>query len=123
MMSLTAASSALVAEIVLIDVVALFLSITAVSILWYAVKRTFADEVRDFRFFLTFISVIVPFVMLICIGLAVINYDAMATRSGWPQALPLSIFSPLFFGTVVFYIGQTVWLWWGWHKMRTPHVV
>jgi hypothetical protein len=54
--------------------------------------------------------------MLVYFGLAVINYDAMATWSGWPQVLPLSPLSPLIVGTVVFYIGQTVWLWWGWRK-------
>jgi hypothetical protein len=63
----------------------------------------------------TFITVIVPFVMLIYFGLAIINYDAIAARSGWPQALPLKgLLSPPLVGAVVFYIGQTVWLWWRW---------
>jgi hypothetical protein len=104
-------------EVVIVDLVALFLAISTVSILWYLVKKAFANEVRDFRFFVTFIAVIVPFVMLIYFGLAIINYDAIAARSGWPSALPLKgPLSPPLAGAPVFYIGQTVWLWWRWRR-------
>src|SRR5262249_25519923 len=72
-------------EIVLIDLVALFLAVATVEIIWYGLKKAFPHEVRDFRFFLTFAVVIVPFVMLIYFGLAIINYDAMATWPGRPQ--------------------------------------
>ena len=68
---------------------ALFLAIVTVSILWYLVKKLFPNEDRDVRFLLTFIGVVVPFVMLIYFGLAVINYDAIAAWSGWPQVLPV----------------------------------
>ena len=114
MTPLTSVSAGLIDEIILIDLVALALSIATVSIIWYVIKKIFPDEVRDVRFFLTFITVVVPFVMLIYFGLAVINYEAIAARSGWPQMLPLSPFSPLIVGMVVFYIGQTVWLWLDW---------
>jgi hypothetical protein len=106
-------------EIVLVDLSALFLSVVTVSILWYVVKKI--DDVKDVQSFLTFIVAVVPFVMIICFGLAVINYDAMAGRSGWPPILPLSgLLSPLILGAAVFYIGQTVWLWWDWRKLRIP---
>ena len=39
-------------EIVIVDLVALFLAIGTVSIFWYLVKKAFPNEVRDFRFFL-----------------------------------------------------------------------
>jgi hypothetical protein len=78
-------------------------------------------DVKDFQFFLTFIIVAVPFVMLVCFGLAVINYDVIAGRSGWPLVLPLdSPLSPLLVGPAAFYIGQTMWLWWDWRKLRMP---
>jgi len=65
--------------------------------------------------------VVVPFVMLIWFGLAVINYDAIAALSGWPLVLPLnSPLSPLIAGAAAFYIGQTMWLWWDWRKLRIP---
>jgi hypothetical protein len=106
-------------EIVLIDLLALFLAIATVSILWYVVKKALPDEVKDLQFFVTFIFVVVPFVMLVCFGLALINYDAIAARSGWPPILPLSsLSSPPIVGAVAFYIGQTVWLWLGWRKLR-----
>jgi len=119
MTPLTTAPPYLIDEIALIDVLALFLSVGTVSILWNVLKKLFPDEVKDFQFFLTFIIVVVPFVMLVYFGLAVINYDAVATRSGWPEVLPFNgLLSPPLVGSAVFYIGQTVWLWWGWRKLR-----
>src|SRR6516164_6578097 len=109
-------SPGIVDEIVLVDLVALGLSIVTVSIVWYGIRRIFPDEVRDVPFFLTFIGVVVPFVMLIYFGLAVINYDAIATGTGWPPILPLSALSPLVVSAVVFYIGQIAWLWWSWRE-------
>jgi hypothetical protein len=51
MMPLIAPPRFLIDEIVLVDVLALFLSIATVSILWYAPKKIFPDEVKDIRFF------------------------------------------------------------------------
>jgi hypothetical protein len=116
MTPVTSLSPGLVDEIVLVDLVALGLSIVTVSIVWYGIRRIFPDEVRDVPFFLTFIGVVVPFVMLIYFGLAVINYDAIATGTGWPPILPLSALSPLVVSAVVFYIGQIAWLWWSWRE-------
>jgi hypothetical protein len=76
-------------EIVLIDLLALVVAIATVSILWYVVKKVFPDDVKDLQLFLTFIVVIIPFVIVVYFGLAVINYDAMAALSGWPLVLPL----------------------------------
>jgi 4-amino-4-deoxy-L-arabinose transferase-like glycosyltransferase len=60
-MPLTTAS----AEIILIDLVALFLVVATVWILWYVLEKISLDEVKDARFFLTFILVIVPFVIYV----------------------------------------------------------
>ena len=118
MTPLTTAPPYLIDEIVLIDVLALFLSVATVSILWNVLKKIFPDQVKDFQFFLTFIIAVVPFVVLVYFGLAVINYDAIATRSGWPQVLPLNgLLPPVLVGAAAFYICQTVWLWWGWRKL------
>ena len=116
-MPLTTSSAGLVYEIILVDLVALFLAVATVWILWYVLKKISLDEVRDARSFLTFILVIVPFVMLIYFGLATLNYDVMATRSGWPQALPLKRLSLPVLGAAAFYIGQTAWLWSRWRKL------
>jgi len=51
MMPLIAPPRFLIDEIVLVDVLALFLSIATVSILWYVLKKIFPDEVKDIRFF------------------------------------------------------------------------
>jgi len=72
-------------EIVLIDLLALVVAIAMVFILWYVIKKAFPDEVKDLQFFVTFIFVVVPFVLLIYFGLTVIHYDTIATLSGWRQ--------------------------------------
>jgi hypothetical protein len=118
MTPLTTPSPFLLDEIILIDLLALFLAVATVSILWYVIKKIFADQVKDLQFFLTFIVVVVPFVLLICFGLAVINYDAAAVRYGWTSVLPLNgVLSPPIVGATAFYIGQTMWLWWDWRKL------
>ena len=117
MMPLIAPPRFLIDEIVLVDVLAVFLSIATVSFLWYVLKKIFPDEVKDIRFFLTFIIAIVPFVILVYFGAAVINYDALARRLDWPEVLPLNgLLPPVIVGAAAFYIGQTVWLWFGWRK-------
>ena len=117
----TNTSPFLFGEIVLIDLLALLLLVGTVSIIWYVAKKIFADEVKDLQFFLTFIIAVIPFIMIIYFGLAVINYDAMAALSGWPLVLPLDTpLSPPVVGLAAFYIGQTMWLWWDWGKLRKP---
>ena len=106
----------LVDEIVVIDLLALFLAVAAVEIIWYVVKKAFPDQVRDLRFFLTFIVVIVPFVMLTYFGAAIIIYDAI-TAPPWPIALPAKPSSRELLAVAVPYIGLTVWLWLRWRKL------
>jgi hypothetical protein len=121
MMPLIAPPRFLVDGIVLFDVLVFFLSIATVSFLWYVLKKIFPDEVKDFGFLLTFIIAIVPFVILIYFGAALINYNAIAIQFDWPEVLPLSdLLPPVMVGGTVFYIGQTVWLWWDWRKLRIP---
>ena len=108
-------------ELVVINLLALVVSIATVSILWYVVKKAFPDEVKDLQFLLTFIAVVVPFVLIIWFGLALINYDVIAALAGWPLILPLDRpLSPQILGAVAFYIGLTMWLWWDWRKLRIP---
>ena len=121
-MPLIAPPRFLVDEIVLFDVLVFFLSIATVSFLWYVLKKIFPDEVKDFRFLLTFIIAIVPFVILVYFGAALINYNAIAVRFDWPEVLPLSHLLPaVIVCATAFYIGQTVWLWGDWRKLREYH--
>lgn len=107
----------LISEVVLIDLVALILAVATVAIAWYLVKRIYTNEVRELQFFLTFIGVFVPFVALVYFGLAMINYDAIATYSARPAMLPLKEMSPPVVGAAIFYMCQTTWLWWNWRKL------
>jgi hypothetical protein len=113
-------STDLIDQIVFIDLAAVFLSIATVSIVWYVMKKASA-EVGELQFFLTFVAVIVPFVMLTYFGVAIIKYDAAATSDGWPPALPLQgPLPPPIVGVAIFYIGQTIWLWLDWRKLWMP---
>ena len=121
MTHLTNPSPFLIDEIVLVDLLAVLLSVVTVSILWYVVKKIFPDDVTDLKFYLTFILVVVQFVMVVCFGMAIINYDAITARSGWPPVLPLNgLLSATIVGGAVFYIGQSLWLWLDWRKLQMP---
>jgi hypothetical protein len=105
------------AEIILMDVAMLVLTVATVSFLFYGSKKIFPNDFRQLQFFLTFIIVIVPVVIQFYFGLAVLNYDSTAEVFGWPTSLPLKPSSPLLLSLLVFYMGQTAWLWWRWRKI------
>jgi hypothetical protein len=67
-------------ELVLFGLVPLFLTVATIWILWHVLEKI--DEVIDIRFFLTFILVAVPFVMLIYFGGTIILYSQMMAVSG-----------------------------------------
>src|SRR5215471_17330642 len=105
-----------VSELILLCFVPLFLTVATVWILWHVLEKKDPDV--DMGSFLTFIVVIVPFVMFVCLGLAAIFYDEIATRSDSPTALPLNPPSHAIVAGTLIYIGQTVWLWSQWRKLR-----
>ena len=104
-------------EIIFIAFVAIFLTVATVWILWYAAEKLLPDDVEQLQFFLTFIIVAVPFVILIYFGLDTIIDDTVATRVGWPTALPLGPWPEEIPIAVVVYIGLTVWLGLRWRKL------
>jgi hypothetical protein len=101
-------------ELILIGFVATFLTVATVWILWYLLEKS---EVIDIRSFLTFVVVIVPFVMIIYFGLDIIIDDAVATRGGWPTELPLGMPHEIP-ALAVIYIGLTAWLGLRWRKLN-----
>src|SRR5262249_29857035 len=107
-----------VSDLILLCFVPLFLTVATVWILWQALKQIEPDV--GIQSFLTFIVVIVPFVMFVCLGVAVIFHDKIATWSGSPTVLPLNPPSHAMVAGTVIYIGQTAWLWWNWRKQRMP---
>jgi hypothetical protein len=94
-----------VSELILTGLVTLFLTIATVWIVWYVAKAVNPDEVRHLQFFLTFIVVIIPFVILIYLGSAIIIYDAI-TAPPWPMALPLTLSPREILAAAVIYIGR-----------------
>ena|SRR5215469_15661865 len=107
-----------VPELIILCFVPLFLTVATVWILWQALKKI--EPHANTRSFLTFIVVIVPFVMFVSLGLAAIFHDAIATWSGSPTVSPLNPPSHAMVAGTVIYFGQTAWLWWSWRKQRMP---
>ena len=95
---------------------ALFLTVATVWILLYADPNE-GSSTQDF-----FVSIVVvmPFVMLVYFGLAVIICDEISVARGWPTALPLQPSSVEALAVAVAYIGLTVWLWLRWRKLKHP---
>ena len=102
-------------DLILIGLVTLFLTAATVWIVWYGVKAVFPDEVTHLQFFLTFIVVVIPFVILVCFGSALISYNKI-TAPPWPTLLPLKEPMQVFLAAAVIYIVLTVWLWLRWRK-------
>ena len=92
---------------------ALFLTAATLWILLYPNEGSSPQD------FFVFIVVVMPFVMLVYFGLAVIICDNIGLARGWSTALPLQIFSRAEgLAAAVTYIGLTVWLWLRWRKLR-----
>jgi hypothetical protein len=100
-------------ETIFVYVAALFLT---VATLWVLLKTVPRDELRDASLLFTFVIGIVPFVMLIYFGFAVIIDDTIDQQHDWPPDLPLG--SREIFAGAVIYTGLTLWLWWRWRKLR-----
>ena len=93
---------------------ALFLTVATLWILLYADP----NEGSSLQDFFVSIGVLMPFVMVIYFGLAVIICDKISVGRGWPTALPLQLSSVEALAVAVTYIGLTAWLWLRWRKLR-----
>jgi len=102
----------------LIGFVATFLTVATVWVVWYVLEKIFPDDVKDPGFFLMFMIVFVPFVMLIYFGLDALIDDAVATTAGMPTRLPFGVPEEIPLMAVV-YIGLTVWLGMRWRKLKS----
>ena len=96
---------------------ALFLTVATIWLLLYAIETRTRE--RDVQSFLVFIIVIIPFVMLIYLGLAtIICNEIVVARSGRP-ILPLGDLSlRKIVPATVTYIGLSAWVWLRWRKLR-----
>jgi len=62
--------------------VLLFLTVVTVWVVWHIFEKIGPNEVKNIQSFVTFIVVVVPFVMLFYGGLTILVYDQMMTASG-----------------------------------------
>ena len=117
--SMTTLISAPLFEIIFVYPAALFLT---VATLWVLPKTIPRDELRDTRSFFVLIIAVVPFLMLICFGSAVIIDDTIDRQVGWPPDLPLESQWPAIWVGALIYTGLTLWLWWRWRKLQAERI-
>jgi heme/copper-type cytochrome/quinol oxidase subunit 2 len=104
-----------VSELILIGLVTLFLTVATVWIVWYVAKTVDPDEIKHLQFFLIFIVVIVPFIMLFYCGSFILICDAL-TALPWRTELPSRPRPLAVLASAVIYISLTIWLWLRWRK-------
>ena len=91
---------------------ALFLTVATLWILLYG------NEGSSRQDFFVLIVAVMPFVMLIYFGLAVIICDEISAARGWPTALHSQLSSVEILTVAATYTGLTLWLWLRWRKLR-----
>jgi EamA domain-containing membrane protein RarD len=65
---------------ILVTLASLVLLVGTVTFLWEVLKKISSEDVKSFRFFLTFVVVFVPLFMLISFGGAAVIYNATASQ-------------------------------------------
>jgi protein-S-isoprenylcysteine O-methyltransferase Ste14 len=103
-------------EAILLYVVALLLTVVTLWIVCYAIQTLSPNEFEDPGLFLILILVIVPFVMLIYFGLAVIIDDRINMEPGTALPLRPSLTTITTAVAVLTYCGLSRWLWFRWRK-------
>src|SRR5215469_15021242 len=79
-------------ELIFFGSIPLLLTVVVVWFVWYVLETIDNDEVKHFRSFLTFVLVVVPFVMLCLGGLTVLIFDQIEISSSGQPLLPLPPF-------------------------------
>ena len=104
-------------ELIFFGFMPVILIVATVWIVWHLLEKIDPDEVKSIQSFVTYIIVVVPFVMLFYGGFAILIYDQMMAAShGW-HLLPLSPSSLVMLAAAIVYVGLTVWLWSRWRKL------
>jgi hypothetical protein len=65
---------------ILVTLASLVLLVGTGTFLWEVLKKISSEDVKSFRFFLTFVVVFVPLFMLISFGGAAVIYNATASQ-------------------------------------------
>jgi hypothetical protein len=115
-LNMTLANAPAGSEILLLELVALFLTVATMRILLHAIQKFTPDDFGNPQFFWIVILVMIPFVMLIYFGLAIIICNEITARSGRPTMLPLELSWRKIVPATVTYIGVSAWVWFRWRK-------
>jgi hypothetical protein len=103
------------AATILLYLGALFLT---VATLWFFsyVNQTISPKQTDLRDFLVLIGVVVPFLMVIYFGFAILIYDTISLRATWLTADDTELTFSESLVLAVTYVGLSGWLWLRWRR-------
>jgi hypothetical protein len=118
-LNMTLANAPAGSEIILLELVALFLTVASMRLFLSAIQKLTPDDFEDRQFFWIVVLVMIPFVMLVYFGLAIIICNEITARSGRPMTLPLELSLRKVVPATVTYIGLAAWIWLRWHKLVT----
>ena len=99
---------------ILLYLVALFLTVATLWIIWYAIV---SPKETGLQSFLLQIIVVIPFVMLICFGLAFIISDTISIGAVWPTVMEEELSFSEGLVVTVTYVALSGWLWLRWRKL------
>ena len=98
------------AATILLDLGALFLTVATLWFFLYA-NQTISPEQTDLRTFLVFIVVVIPFLMVIYFGFAILISDTISLRAAWLTADDKEL---TFSESLV--LALSGWLWLRWRR-------
>ena len=103
------------AATILLYLGALFLT---VATLWFSLyaDQTTNPEQTDLRSFLVFIVVVIPFLMVIYFGFAILISDTISLRAAWLTADDTELTFSESLVLAVTYVGLSGWLWLRWRR-------
>jgi hypothetical protein len=100
---------------ILLYLVALFLTVATLWLLSSA-NQTIGPKQTDPQFFWVLIVVVIPFLMLLYFGLAILISDTISTGAAWLTADDDELTFSESLVLAVSYVGLSVWLWLRWRN-------
>jgi hypothetical protein len=108
-----------IAATILLYLGALFLTAATLWFFSYA-NQTISPKHTDLRSFLVFIVVVIPFLMLIYFGLAILISDTISVGGAWLTADDQVLTFSEYLVLAVSYVGLSGWLWLRWRNPTAP---
>ena len=108
-----------IAATILLYLGAMFLTLATLWFFSY-VNQTISPEHTDSQSFWVFIVVVIPFLMVIYFGFAILISDTISLRAAWLTADDTELTFSESLVLAVTYVGLSGWLWLRWRNRIAP---